>query len=66
VGQHLDSGTGVLDDRGADGECAEGGLPEDWGRKVGLKAVHLAAEGVPPNSDVHDLEGRNARGVEPL
>ena len=64
--QDLDAGSDLLDDRGADEDSAKRAAVEARHRQIGLEAIDLPAEGVPPNRDVHGLQGGNTGVVESL
>ena len=63
AGQHLDHGTDVLDDGGSNEDGPVRRISQRGDMELGLEAVHLAAEGIPPDANVHGLQGRDAAGV---
>ena len=63
--QDVDARAHVLYDRGADEDRVKWRVSEGRNGQVGLEAVHLAAEGIPPNGNVHGLQGRHSGRVQP-
>mgnify|MGYP003350428804 CR=1 FL=1 len=64
--QHLDSGTNLLDDRGADEDRVEGRAVEAFDGEFGFEGVHLAAEGVALHGDVHGFDAGAVQIVDVL
>ncbi len=55
-GQNLHSRFHPLNDRSADEDSVEGQVSQDGNRQVGLKTIHLTAESVAPDGDVHQTQ----------